>query len=68
MLAPGVPIKALEATGARAEKEAKGTPKGYEVGYELFSINGKMLVGRADPRQARGARAAPCAERQRDRD
>jgi FtsP/CotA-like multicopper oxidase with cupredoxin domain len=43
MLAPGVPIKALEATGARAEKEAKGTPKGYEVGYELFSINGKML-------------------------
>jgi FtsP/CotA-like multicopper oxidase with cupredoxin domain len=48
MLAPGVPIKALEATGARAEKEAKGTPKGYEVGYELFSINGKML-GSGEP-------------------
>jgi FtsP/CotA-like multicopper oxidase with cupredoxin domain len=43
MLAPGVPIKALEATGAKADEDAKGTPKGYEVGYELFSINGKML-------------------------
>jgi FtsP/CotA-like multicopper oxidase with cupredoxin domain len=48
MLAPGAPIKALEATGARADKEAKGTPKGYEVGYELFSINGKML-GSGEP-------------------
>ena len=43
MLAPGVPIKALEETGAKADEEAKGTAKGYEVGYDLFSINGKML-------------------------
>ena len=48
MLAPGVPIKELEETGARADKEAKGTPKGYEVGYELFSINGEM-VGAGEP-------------------
>jgi FtsP/CotA-like multicopper oxidase with cupredoxin domain len=48
MLAPGKPIKELEETGAKADEEAKGTPKGYEVGYELFSINGKML-GAGEP-------------------
>jgi FtsP/CotA-like multicopper oxidase with cupredoxin domain len=48
MLAPGVPIKELEETGARADEQAKGTPKGYEVSYELFSINGKML-GAGEP-------------------
>jgi FtsP/CotA-like multicopper oxidase with cupredoxin domain len=48
MLAPGAPIEALEETGAQADEEAKGTPKGYEVGYELFSINGKML-GSGEP-------------------
>ena len=48
MLAPGVPIKELEETGAKADEEGKGTPKGYEVGYELFSINGKML-GSGEP-------------------
>jgi FtsP/CotA-like multicopper oxidase with cupredoxin domain len=48
MLAPGVPIKELEEIGAKADEEAKDTPKGYEVGYELFSINGKML-GAGEP-------------------
>jgi FtsP/CotA-like multicopper oxidase with cupredoxin domain len=48
MLAPGVPIKELEETGTKADEEAKGTPKGYEVGYELFSINGKTL-GAGEP-------------------
>jgi FtsP/CotA-like multicopper oxidase with cupredoxin domain len=48
MLAPGVPLKDLQEIGATADEEAKGTPKGYEVGYELFSINGKML-GAAEP-------------------
>jgi FtsP/CotA-like multicopper oxidase with cupredoxin domain len=43
MLAPGEPLKELKETGAKADEEAKGTPKGYEVAYELFSINGKML-------------------------
>jgi FtsP/CotA-like multicopper oxidase with cupredoxin domain len=48
MLVPGVPIKDLEDTGAKADEAAKGTAKGYEVGYELFSINGKML-GSGEP-------------------
>jgi FtsP/CotA-like multicopper oxidase with cupredoxin domain len=52
MLAPGLPIKELEETGAKADEEAKGTPKGYEVGYELFSINGKML-GEGEPIRVR---------------
>jgi FtsP/CotA-like multicopper oxidase with cupredoxin domain len=43
MLAPGEPIKELKETGGKADEETKGTPKGYEVSYELFSINGKML-------------------------
>ena len=52
MLAPGVPLKELEGIGAKADEEAKGTPKGYEVGYALFSINGKML-GEAEPIRVR---------------
>jgi FtsP/CotA-like multicopper oxidase with cupredoxin domain len=48
MLAPGEPLKKLQKIGAKADREAKGTPKGYEVGYELFSINGKML-GAGEP-------------------
>jgi FtsP/CotA-like multicopper oxidase with cupredoxin domain len=47
MLAPGEPIKELEDAGAKADEENKG-PKRYEVGYELFSINGKML-GAGEP-------------------
>jgi FtsP/CotA-like multicopper oxidase with cupredoxin domain len=56
MLAPGVPLRELEETGAKADKEAKGTPKGYEVGYELFSINGKMLGAGEPIRVKHGAR------------
>ncbi|MGC1180267.1 MAG: multicopper oxidase domain-containing protein, partial [Methyloceanibacter sp.] len=56
MLAPGVPIKELEETGAGADEEAKGTPKGYEVGYELFSINGKMLAAGEPIRVKQGER------------
>jgi FtsP/CotA-like multicopper oxidase with cupredoxin domain len=44
----GEPIKALQAIGKKADEAAKGTPKGYEVGYDLFSINGRML-GNGDP-------------------
>ncbi len=43
----GAPVKELQEIGEKAEKEFKG-PKGYEVGYELFGINGKML-GEAEP-------------------
>jgi FtsP/CotA-like multicopper oxidase with cupredoxin domain len=52
MLAPGTPIKELQEMGAKADEEAKGTPKGYEVGYGLFSINGKML-GAGEPIRVR---------------
>ncbi|MFI4934263.1 MAG: multicopper oxidase family protein [Caulobacterales bacterium] len=47
----GTPIKALQAIGARADAAFQG-PKGFEVGYELFSINGKML-GRGEPIRVR---------------
>ncbi len=43
----GVPIAELQEIGNKAEEKFKG-PKGYEVGYELFSINGKML-GKGEP-------------------
>jgi len=38
----GAPVKALQQIGAKADEQFKG-PKGYEVGYDLFSINGRML-------------------------
>ncbi len=44
----GDPIKGLQEIGKAADDETKGTPKGFEVGYELFSINGRML-GQGDP-------------------
>jgi FtsP/CotA-like multicopper oxidase with cupredoxin domain len=43
----GAPIKELQDIGKKAEEQFKG-PKGYEVGYELFGINGKML-GHGEP-------------------
>ena len=51
----GSPIKELQDLGAKADAQFKG-PKGYEVGYDLFGINGKML-GHGDPiRVKRGER------------
>jgi FtsP/CotA-like multicopper oxidase with cupredoxin domain len=44
----GEPIKQLQAIGKRSDEEAKEKAKGYEVGYDLFSINGKML-GNGEP-------------------
>ena len=58
ILTPGARIKALEEAGETAMKSslAKGMPRGYEVGYRLFSINGRML-GNGDPiRVKRGER------------
>jgi FtsP/CotA-like multicopper oxidase with cupredoxin domain len=43
----GSPVEELQTIGAKADEQFKG-PKGYEVGYELFAINGKML-GRGEP-------------------
>jgi FtsP/CotA-like multicopper oxidase with cupredoxin domain len=49
-LFPSTRDKALEETGERAMKAslAKGMPKGYEVEYEAFTINGRML-GHGEP-------------------
>jgi FtsP/CotA-like multicopper oxidase with cupredoxin domain len=43
----GEPIKRLQDIGKQADDQFKG-PKGYEVGYDLFGINGKML-GHGEP-------------------
>jgi FtsP/CotA-like multicopper oxidase with cupredoxin domain len=50
VLAPGTRVKALEDTGNAAMQASlsKGMPHGYEVGYRLFSINGRML-GHGEP-------------------
>lgn len=49
-LSPSAPDKALKETGEGAMKAslAKGTPHGYEVGYTVFTINGRML-GHGEP-------------------
>jgi FtsP/CotA-like multicopper oxidase with cupredoxin domain len=44
----GAPIKALQQMGQAADDEATEKAKGFEVGYELFSINGRML-GHGEP-------------------
>jgi FtsP/CotA-like multicopper oxidase with cupredoxin domain len=44
----GAPIEALQQIGKKSDDEAKEKTKGFEVGYRLFSINGKML-GQGEP-------------------
>jgi FtsP/CotA-like multicopper oxidase with cupredoxin domain len=44
----GEPLKDLQALGKKSDDEAQEKTKGFEVGYDLFSINGKML-GHGDP-------------------
>ena len=39
----GTAIPELKAMQEKAEKEAPGMPKGYEVGYKIFTINGHQL-------------------------
>ena len=45
ILSPGTPVKPLEEQGESEMKAslAKGMPKGYEVGYASFTINGRKL-------------------------
>jgi len=40
---PGSEIPELKAMQEKAEKESAGMPKGYEVGYKIFTVNGKQL-------------------------
>lgn len=44
----GDPIKALQDIGKKSDDEDQEKIKGYEVSYDLFSINGKML-GHGEP-------------------
>jgi len=44
----GTSIKALQDMGAAADAAAQDKTKGFEVGYELFAINGRML-GQGEP-------------------
>jgi FtsP/CotA-like multicopper oxidase with cupredoxin domain len=44
----GAPIKELQKIGDAADEEAQEKTKGFEVGYELFGINGRML-GHGEP-------------------
>jgi FtsP/CotA-like multicopper oxidase with cupredoxin domain len=44
----GAPVKALQQRGKAADEEAREKTKGFEVGYELFAINGRML-GHGEP-------------------
>ena len=50
VLAPATRVKALEERGESAMKAslAKGMPRGYEVGYSSFTINGHVL-GHGEP-------------------
>jgi FtsP/CotA-like multicopper oxidase with cupredoxin domain len=49
-LAPATKVKALQDAGESAMKAslAKGMPKGFEVGYKSFTMNGRML-GHGEP-------------------
>src|SRR5580658_5836295 len=48
----GEPIRELRAIGTAEDAKNPGWPRGYELGYELFAINGKML-GQGDPIRVR---------------
>jgi FtsP/CotA-like multicopper oxidase with cupredoxin domain len=50
VLSPAIKVRALEEKGEAAMKAslAKGLPHGYEVGYDAFTINGRML-GHGEP-------------------
>jgi FtsP/CotA-like multicopper oxidase with cupredoxin domain len=57
-LSPAAPVKSLKDAGESAMNAslAKGMPHGYEVGYNAFTINGRML-GHGEPiRVKRGQR------------
>ena len=47
-LLAGAPMKELQEIGAEGRRGSSSETKGFEVGYELFGINGKML-GQGEP-------------------
>lgn len=48
----GASINALQLMGKAADEEERQKTKGFEVGYELFSINGRLL-GHGEPIRVR---------------
>ena len=44
----GAPVKALQDMGKAADDAASDKTKGFEVGYDLFALNGRML-GHGEP-------------------
>jgi FtsP/CotA-like multicopper oxidase with cupredoxin domain len=48
----GAPVAALQRMGKAADEAAREKTKGFEVGYELFGVNGRML-GRGEPIRVR---------------
>jgi FtsP/CotA-like multicopper oxidase with cupredoxin domain len=48
----GAPIKELQQMGKAADEQAQDKTKGFEVGYDVFGINGKML-GQGEPVRVR---------------
>jgi FtsP/CotA-like multicopper oxidase with cupredoxin domain len=48
----GEELPDLKRLGSEADRQARQRAKGYEVGYELFSINGRML-GSGEPLKVR---------------
>ncbi len=48
----GEPLRELRAIGVAADAKNPGWPRGYEVSYDLFSINGKMF-GKGEPLRVR---------------
>jgi len=47
-LSPATIVPSLKTAADRTEALAKGRPQGYEVGYQVFTIHGKML-GHGEP-------------------
>jgi FtsP/CotA-like multicopper oxidase with cupredoxin domain len=47
-LTPATRVPDLKEQAKRADQEAAAAPKGYEVGYRLFTINGRVL-GHGEP-------------------
>jgi FtsP/CotA-like multicopper oxidase with cupredoxin domain len=52
----GAPVKALQQMGRAADNEVQEKTKGFEVGYELFGINGRLLGHGAPIRVKAGER------------
>ena len=54
ILSPSTRVAALQEQGESAMRAslAAGAPRGYEVGYQLFAVNGRML-GHAEPIRVR---------------